>query len=57
MGYILLSHCPKGSHWTPQTSQFKAKAIGCSQSDGKTLLLKTMLTYAIEHGEVELVPN
>lgn len=57
MGYILVSHWPKGSYRTPQTPQFKAKAIGCSQSDGKTLLLKTMFTYAIEHGEIELVPN
>lgn len=34
----------------PQNITFIAKAIVCSlQSDGKILLLKTILTYFIEH--------
>lgn len=35
-----------------------ADAVGSSiQHDGKALLLKSILTYVTEHGEVELVPK
>lgn len=42
----------------PQTTQFIAKAIGCSpQTDGRTLLWKTTPAKRTEHGEVGLVPT
>lgn len=54
----LIELLAKGLHKKPQTSLSIAKATGCSpQTNGKALLLKTMPTYLIEYGEVELVPN
>lgn len=34
-----------------------AKNIGCSQTDDKSPLLKTLPIQLIEHGEVKLVPT
>ena len=40
----------KGSHWDQQTTQATPKDIGCfSQTSGMVLLLKTTITYVIEH--------
>lgn len=48
----------KGAPRIPQTTHVIAKAIDYSpKTNGKTLLLKTMRTYLIEHGKVKQVPN
>lgn len=45
-------------HWNPKRTQDIAKDIGYfPQTYGKFLLLRTMLTYNIEHREVMLVFN
>lgn len=50
LGYIQLSH------GNPQPSQVLAQTVACfPQTGGKALLLKTALTYLIEHGEDKLV--
>ena len=54
----LIELLAKGTHGNLQITQAIAKTIGCfPQSDGKTLLLKTVSTYLTGHGEVKLVPN
>lgn len=51
----LLNHWPKVSYRCPQISQTMATAIVCTlPPDGKVLLLKMPLTYAIKHREIEL---
>lgn len=53
MGYMLFNCVPKGLHGDSDTSQTIGKAIGYALlPDGKTLLLKTKLSYVIEHEEV-----
>lgn len=48
----------KGPHGNLQTSKAFAKGIGYPpQPDGKALLLETILSYVIEHREVNLVPK
>lgn len=48
----------KGAPWKPPTTQAIPKDIGLSwQTDSEALLLKTALTYLIEHREVKLVPS
>ena len=57
-GLHLIELLAKGTHGNLQITQAIAKTIGCfPQSDGKTLLLKTVSTYLTEHGDVKLVPN
>lgn len=51
----LLNHRSKVSYRCPQISQTMATAIVCTlPPDGKVLLLKMPLTYAIKHRELEL---
>lgn len=48
----------KGAYGNPQMTQVVAKAVSCSPQIGdKALSLKTMLTYLIENGVVELLFN
>jgi hypothetical protein len=47
----------KEAPWKLERTQTMTNVIGFfPQTDGMTLLLKTILTYIIEHREVEMVP-
>ena len=52
----LIKLLAKGAHENPQTTQAIIKTIGCSsQTEGKSLLLKTTPTHLTEH-ELNLLP-
>lgn len=54
----LLDLVAKGTRENPKIFQAIATAIVCSpETESKTLLLNTMLSYLIENGEVEMVLN
>ena len=53
----LMELLAKGVPYEPSNNAGYCQGYCFPQASGKALLLKTKLTYLIEHGEVKLVPN